>query len=68
MAFAVGFGTDQAAVLGFPRRGRRPAPASISFGDVVVRYIGWPADDGLTPQAAADAMVGEVRSWLEVVA
>jgi 5-methylcytosine-specific restriction enzyme subunit McrC len=68
VAFAVGFGTDQAAVLGFPRRGGRPVPASISVGDVAVRYLGWPADDGLAPQAAAEAMVGEVRSWLEAEA
>jgi 5-methylcytosine-specific restriction endonuclease McrBC regulatory subunit McrC len=64
VAFAEGFHTPHAAVLGFCAPDAQ-TPPSVSVGDVHVSHLSWPANSQLSPKHAAYNLVAAVDQWLK---
>lgn len=65
VAFATGFGVNQAGVFGFSATGDRPP--DVQVGNVALRSFAWRAAADWAAEDAADALLDEVRAWLMLV-
>jgi hypothetical protein len=63
VAFATGYRTNRAAIVGFATGGESLAPLQV--GDVEVRYFAWDASVATTPVGAAQDLVDAIRDWLD---
>jgi hypothetical protein len=64
VAFAAGYQVQQAVLTNFvtsPRGSRRP----VTVGQHRVTQVGWPAENWLDPEGAADAFCRAVKGWWE---
>jgi hypothetical protein len=63
VAFAVEFGTPHASIVTFKRPGQNGL-ADVQIGHVRVTQLTWPAEDGIAPESAAEALADDVQAWL----
>jgi hypothetical protein len=62
IAFAAAFRTTQGVVVNFVPPGKQP-PVRVSFGEIAVSGLGWPAHKSLTTGAAVAHFTASVRAW-----
>jgi 5-methylcytosine-specific restriction enzyme subunit McrC len=68
VAFATGFQSDAACIVGFRESPAQQLPPPLQVGNVSVRYIAWSVDEGQSPAESGDALIAEVNAWLQYVA
>jgi 5-methylcytosine-specific restriction enzyme subunit McrC len=63
VAFAAGFRTLKAAVIGFTKVGHVTLP-EVQVGDIAVSPLMWKAHPDLVPEDAATDLIAQMTSWL----
>jgi hypothetical protein len=63
VAFAAGFRTLKAAVIGFSKIGNL-TPPEVQVGDFAVSPLMWKAHPDLEPENAATDLIEQMTSWL----